>query len=272
MSRSSRTKLTRENQRATWRAARVGDDVWVERTVDKVATTRFRVAVVAGRPAILECRILAAQGPDGLDASGLRDAVATKGAIDAAEPLLEDDLTSSWHRRLHHASAATPEATDAELVLATIGYVAAIDAGSRRPIVEVAEAMGIHPRRVKRHIEQARGRALLSQPTDQRPEHGHWRGIPGGRLLPLGDEEFGRLLARRLGVHPEGLIESRVSGAPGTASRLLEFLAQSPPDGPLRESAAVEIGADGVRELSPDQFLGPWRTLPDGSQVRVGSR
>ncbi len=129
--------------------------------------------------------------------------------------------------------------------------------------------MGIRRRRVQRHIEQARDRSLLGPPTEDVPPHGHWRGIPGGRLLPVGDEELGRLLGHRLGVHPGGLTGIHTTGAPGTAARLLEFLGQRPPEGPLRDTAAVVIGADGVRELTEDEFLGPAMTMRDGSTARV---
>jgi hypothetical protein len=250
----------------------VGEAVWVTRSVGKTATASFRVAVVSGRPAIVECRVLAAGGPDGLDAITLRAAVTTGGVIDAAEPLLAADPSTAWGHLLRDAATSAPEEPGRELVLATIGYVAAVDAGSRRPVVEVAQAMGISRRRVQRHIELARERSLLAPPTESRPTRGHWRGIAGGHLTPLGDAEFGVVLARRLGVHPGGLVSSTIGDAPGTAARLLAFLGEEPPDGPLRDSAAVVIDAKGVRDLSPDEFLGPAMILPDGSSVRVRRR
>ena len=239
----------------------------MERSIGRAAHVRFRVESVAGRPILTECRITAdpAVAPDGLDAGLLRAAVATRDVLDTAEPLLASDVVRAWDLSL--SSLANPGSDrDTGLTLAAIGYAAAIDAGSRRPVLDVADAMGIPRRRVQRWIELARDLGILGRPTESTPIRGHWRGVVGGRLTPMGNELFDRVVADRLGVDPDRFLGCRISGAPRSAARLLAFLSE-PVSGTGTAAGLVIDGAD-ARMVSVDEFYGRTRRASDGSGIR----
>ena len=254
---------------ARWKASQNDGHVWVSREIGETATAAFRVETRGDRPIIAEARIVAATdgSNDGLGAELLRDAVVTGGVIDAAEPLLEAS-GFQWPVQLRAVRDVALSERDSEIALTMVGYVTAVDGGSRKPVVEVAEALGLSARRVRGSIHEARERGLLER-NGEVPAPGHWRGVQGGCLTSSGVEAFLRLLERRAGVIPGGDLRSTISDSPGTATTLLRFLSEPPSPGPRRESAAVSFDASGVTEESVEDTMGSKNIAPDGTVYSV---
>lgn len=253
---------------ATWRGKRINGGVWSTRNVSEDATRiSHRFEVIDGAIVVAETRFLPALSArrQGLTSVAIHTAVAMRGAVEAAEPLLDLGAGPAWQASLTAVRIDQTVSRDREAVLTAIGYVAALDSGSQRPIPDLAKVLDFKERRVRGNIQRARDRAFLSRGEQSEPRRGAWRGIRGGVLTPLGDEEFARLLRARLSVHENGTVHSSVSSEPGTAARLLEFLAQEPAPGPLHDSLSVRIGPAGAVVHDP---WGPTRYTSTGVAYR----
>jgi hypothetical protein len=149
--------------------------------------------------------------------------------------------------------------------------VAALDADSRRPIVEIADVLGWTQRRVRDYVERARGLGyLVREPGVLRRVD--WRGIIGGELSPFGHAELWRLLEDRIGCGPGGVLAIDIAGQPGTAAALLRFLTEPRAPSPAWDTASVVAKPSGVEVRSSEGFWGPWITQPDGVTLRFMSR
>ena len=256
---------------ANWWVEEAGDEVWVRRSLGSSVTASFRVGLVGDRPLILEARVACSQDQmsDGLSSVTLRHAVAVRGVIEAIEEHQDGESLASWPPMLRALHDREQTSRHREVVLTAIGYVTAVDGGSRKPDVDVAAALGLSRRRVRINIERAQDQKLLARRDATPPVRGHRRGVPGDYGLTLsGDDAFDQLLGQRLGVRADG-VHSSVDLGPGTAASLLTFLTEPGPSGPLLDSGAVVVKADGVQVLSVDAFMGGRKPAPDGGTMRV---